>query len=566
MIVIDLIYNLTLLIAISILAGFIDKRWGRETINGQLLQGLLFGITAIIGMMQPFVMTEGIIFDGRSVILSICALFFGPISALIAAIMATFYRIYLGGGGVIMGVSVISASTIIGLIYYNLRKTRFIPINSLNLFILGIVVHLVMILLMFTLPTKLQFITLKIISFTVIIAYPLATVLMGKILKDQEDNENLIKEIKESESKYRLLIENQSDLIVKLDNSGKFLYVSQSYCQFFGQKEIELIGKVFLPLLQDEDKDLTTKTLNSLKISPYKSSIEQRALSVNGWRWISWAYQAVTDNNGEIKEIVAVGRDITERKDYENRIQELNEELEERVKKRTKQLEDINNELEAFTYSVSHDLRSPLRAIDGFSKIIIEDFANDLNAESLRLFKVIRESTSKMETLINDLLILSRTNKISLRNNTINISELAKNIYEEISDENTKMSFIFIVNESPIAIADSNLIKQVLTNLISNAIKYSMPKAEKYIEFGGYVNSNENIYYIKDHGVGYNEQYADKLFCAFQRLHNSKDFSGTGVGLAIVKRIITRHGGRVWAEGKVNEGACFWFSLPAKTE
>jgi LytS/YehU family sensor histidine kinase len=211
MIVVDLIYNLSILIAISILAGFFNKRWNSKTFKGQILQGLLFGITAIIGMMQPFVMSEGIIFDGRSVILSLCALFFGPVSGIIAAFLAAIYRIYLGGGGAVMGVSVITASTIIGLIYYHLRKTKSVPINSLNLLILGLAVHLVMILLMFTLPSKMQFITLKIISLTVIIAYPLATVLIGKILKDQEDNQRMINEIKESEYKYRLLVENQSD-------------------------------------------------------------------------------------------------------------------------------------------------------------------------------------------------------------------------------------------------------------------------------------------------------------------------------------------------------------------
>lgn len=562
MIVVELIYNLSILIAISIIAGFFNKRWNRKTTKGQIIQGFLFGITAIIGMMQPFEMSEGIIFDGRSVILSLCALFFGPVSSIIASSLAIFYRIYLGGGGTVMGVSVITASTIIGLIYYYLRKSKSIPINSLNLLILGLAVHFVMILLMFTLPSKMQFITLKIISLTVIIAYPLATVLIGKILKDQEDNQRMIKEIKESENKYRLLVENQSDLVVKVDLEGRFLFVSQSYCAVFGKSENELIGNIFLPLVHEDDRKPTIETMKTLYHQPYKCYVEQRALTAKGWRWFGWADKAVLNEEGNITEIIGVGRDITERKEYEAKIKELNEMLEEKVQKRTSQLEDAIKELEAFTYSVSHDLRSPLRAIDGFSRIIVEDYSEKLDEEGIRLLNIIRSSTAKMDNLINDLLLLSKTNKTSLKIVKTNIASLANSVYNEIANEEAVKSFKFNILDLPIADADFNLMRQVLTNLLSNAIKYSIPKEEKSIEIGGFRKENENIYYVKDLGVGFNDQYINKLFGVFQRLHNSHEFEGTGVGLAIVKRIVLKHGGRVWAESKVNEGACFWFALP----
>jgi two-component system sensor kinase len=236
--------------------------------------------------------------------------------------------------------------------------------------------------------------------------------------------------------------------------------------------------------------------------------------------------------------------------------------LEEKVQKRTAQLEDANKELEAFTYSVSHDLRTPLRAIDGFSRIIVEDYSDKLDEEGVRLLNIIRNSTAKMDNLINDLLLLSKTNKTYLRVVKTNIASLATSVYSEIATEEVLKSFNFNVLELPIADADTNLIRQVLTNLLSNAIKYTIPKEEKNIEVGGFSKENENIYYIKDSGVGFNDQYINKLFGVFQRLHNSHEFEGTGVGLAIVKRIILKHGGRVWAESKVNEGACFWFALP----
>lgn len=564
MIVIDLIYNLAILIAISILAGFIDKRWNRKTITGQIIQGVLFGITAIIGMMQPFIMSEGIIFDGRSVILSLCSLFFGPFSGIISASIAIAYRIYLGGGGALTGVSVITASTIIGLIYFQLRKKRSIPINSLNLLILGLTVHIVMILLMFTLPSKMQFITLKIISLTVIIAYPLATILIGKILKDQEDNQRMIDEIKKSEENYRLLIENQSDLIVKVNHEGCFTFVSQSYCNTFGKSEDELIGFKFLPLVHKEDQAATMEEMEKLYKPPYQCYIEQRALTKEGWCWYGWADKAIVDKKGNIIEIIGVGRNINEKKEYEYKIKNLNAELEEKVKERTFQLEDANKELEAFTYSVSHDLRAPLRAIDGFTKIIQEDYYANFDEEGKRILNVIRKNTNKMDNLINDLLLLSKTSRANLRFSIIDVEKLVQNIYDEFADKQTKEEFTFLIKEMPTIEADINLISQVFLNLISNAIKYSSLSKIKSIEIGGYYKGNQNTFYIKDKGVGFNPKYISKLFGVFQRLHHSRDFEGTGVGLAIVKRIINKHGGNVWAEGEENAGATFWFSIPTR--
>lgn len=564
MIIIQLIHNLAILIAISIIAGFIDKRWNRITLKGQIIQGFLFGFTIIIGMMHPFVLAEGIIFDGRSVMLSLCALFFGPVASIIAAIMALIYRIYLGGGGTITGVSVITTATTIGLIYFYLRKNNFLKITILNLLLMGLAVHFVMILLLFTLPSKMQLYSLRIISFTVIVAYPLATILIGKILKDQEDNERMIKEIKESESKYRLLIENQSDLIVKIDKENRFLFVSQSYCSTFGKKESELIGKIFIPLVHEDDRNKTLEKMEALKTPPHFCYLEQRALTVNGWRWLGWADNATIDENGEITEIIGVGRDITERKENEEKIQHLNEELENKVLKRTTELEEANKELEAFTYSVSHDLRSPIRAIDGFTKIIIEDYSEKFDNEGLRILDVIRSSTTKMDNLINDLLLLSKTNRTSLKIQKTDLNIIANSVYHEIASDVVKDNFTFTIKQLPTADADPNLIRQVYLNLISNAIKYTMPKEIKSIEIGGYRENFENYYFVKDTGVGFNTQYINKLFGVFQRLHHSRDFEGTGVGLAIVKRIILKHGGRVWAESTENEGSTFWFSLPVK--
>jgi signal transduction histidine kinase len=240
--------------------------------------------------------------------------------------------------------------------------------------------------------------------------------------------------------------------------------------------------------------------------------------------------------------------------------------LEESVRQRTFQLEAANKELEAFAYSVSHDLRSPLRAIDGFSRIILEDYADKLDEEGNRLLSVVRDNAQKMDKLITDLLSLSRVSRNEMNLINIDMAVMAESVFGELTSPEIKARFNVSINQMPEGCADPVLMKQVWSNLIGNAIKYTMPVEEPAISTGGYRENGRNIYYVKDTGVGFDPKYVHKLFGLFQRLHTEKEFEGTGVGLAIVQRIVHRHGGTVWAEGKVNEGATFYFSLPAKED
>jgi signal transduction histidine kinase len=241
-------------------------------------------------------------------------------------------------------------------------------------------------------------------------------------------------------------------------------------------------------------------------------------------------------------------------------------ELENRVLERTAQLEAANRELEAFSYSVSHDLRSPLRALNGFSQMLLEGYGNLLDDEGRRMLNIIHSNASRMGNLINDLLALARIGRHEIVLTRIDMKKLARQVFDEYMESGDRNRMDFKLHPLPSAYGDETLLRQVWANLISNALKYTSKKPTCCIEIGFMETPFEIIYFLRDNGAGFSMEFADKLFGVFQRLHSPSDFDGTGVGLAIVKRIITRLDGRVWATGKVNEGATFYFALPGLAE
>jgi signal transduction histidine kinase len=236
-------------------------------------------------------------------------------------------------------------------------------------------------------------------------------------------------------------------------------------------------------------------------------------------------------------------------------LENLNRDLEARIRERTK-------ELESFSYSVSHDLRTPLRAIDGFSKILLEDYDDKLDDEGRRLLRVVRGSTERMGQLIDDILQFSRMGRQELSLAPVDVAQMARTVFAELQAANPGRDVQLEVGPLPQALADASLIRQVMVNLLSNAIKFTQPRAVGRIEVSGTTSGGQNEYCVRDNGVGFDMAYVDKLFGVFERLHGSHEFEGTGIGLAIVRQIVVRHGGKAWAEGKLDEGAAFHFTLP----
>jgi len=235
-----------------------------------------------------------------------------------------------------------------------------------------------------------------------------------------------------------------------------------------------------------------------------------------------------------------------------------------RLEEKARELEEANKDLEGFAYSVSHDLRAPLRAIDGFSSLALKQSEDKLDDEGKRLLNLVRDNTMKMNQLIDDILAFSRTGRLGMSMAEVNMDELAREVLEELRPAAAGRELTVEIKPLPPARGDHAMLRQVWVNLLANAIKFTSHKPAAVVQVGSYAEGKENVYFVKDNGAGFDMQYAKNLFGVFQRLHEVEEFEGTGIGLAIVKRIITRHSGRVWAEGKVNEGATIYFTLPVK--
>jgi PAS domain S-box-containing protein len=371
-----------------------------------------------------------------------------------------------------------------------------------------------------------------------------------------------------SEERYRTVADYTYSWEYWRAPDGKILYMSPSCERITGYKIREfienpdLMEKIVYPddhFIFKQHKLSTQQEVNEQGVHKADFRILRRNGEV---RWIGHCCQIIRRSDGTSLGRRATNRDINDRKQAEEKVRKLNEELEKRVIERTAQLEAANKELEAFSYSVSHDLRAPLRAIDGFTRILLENHSEQLTNEGKRVSKVICDNTKHMGQLIDDMLAFSRIGRTGLQMSPIDMKTMAESVFIELTTPEMHQRINFKLGDLAPAYGDLSMIRQVWMNLISNAIKFSSKRKSAIISIEQNRLDDKIVYCITDNGAGFDNKYADKLFGVFQRLHSSSKFEGTGVGLAIVKRIIHRHGGKLWAEGAVDKGASFFFSIP----
>ena len=368
------------------------------------------------------------------------------------------------------------------------------------------------------------------------------------------------KALRAGEGRYRTLFEsNPSPMWVYDEETLSFLAVNGAASRHYGFSQEEFLGMTIKDIRPPEDVPALMANL---------AQTSEELDETTGWRH--------RKKNGEFidveitsHELVWLGRparlvlinDVTARKRAENQIRQLNLELEERVHRRTAELEAANKELEAFSYSVSHDLRSPLRTVDGFSQAVLEDYGMHLPDEGRRYLQTIRDGAQRMGVLIDDLLSFSRLSRLPLHRQTVDMKRIVRETLDELNSEKQERKIDINIGDLPKGYGDPALLKQVWLNLISNALKYTRQRETATIRIGCKDENGTGTYFVSDNGTGFDMQYAHKLFGVFQRLHRTDEFEGTGVGLAIVQRVIHRHGGQVWVEAALGEGATFYFTL-----
>ena len=392
----------------------------------------------------------------------------------------------------------------------------------------------------------------------------------GKITKvsgafqDITENKMAEEALSLSETRLRTLVQTIPDLIWLKDINGIYRSCNRIFERFYGANQDDIIGKTDYDFVDRELADFFRE--NDLKAIAAGKSVTNE-------EWVNYAddgHRALLettktpmfDSNGILLGVLGIGHDITERKRAEEEIVKLNESLEHRVIERTAELEVANKELEAFSYSVSHDLRAPLRHISGFTDMLLKDAHDKLTEKSQHYLDVINSSAQIMGVMVDDLLSFSRTGRAELKKTTFDMGQVVNEAFEQVIFSVANRNISWNISTLPQVFGDNNLLRLVWVNLLENAVKYTRTREKAVIDIDCKNEMDEFVFSIRDNGVGFDMQYATKLFGVFQRLHSTAEFEGTGIGLANVRRIVLRHGGRVWADAKLDQGATFYFTLP----
>jgi PAS domain S-box-containing protein len=365
----------------------------------------------------------------------------------------------------------------------------------------------------------------------------------------------------QSDKKFRLLFEDAPLAYQSLDADARFLQVNRAWCEALGYERDEIIGRWFGDFMSPTSAALIKTNFPKFRDSGEIHSVVFEMVKKDGTHFLaSFDGKIGYDEQGMFQQTHCIFVDITERQRAEVMIRQMNAELEQRVKERTAELEHANQELESFCYSVSHDLRTPLRGINGFTRILFQDYHQKLDDAGKEYLQRAGDAAVRMGHLIDDLLTLSRVSRCAITRQVVNVTNLVEEIALELRQREPDRRVVFRIAQGATAFGDNELLGLVVENLLENAWKFTAKKAEGVIEFGTAEAGDQQIFFVRDNGAGFNMIYADKLFEPFQRLHGA-EFEGTGVGLASVQRIISRHGGRTWGEGEIEHGATFFFSI-----
>lgn len=713
--------------------------------------GLIVGVIGILLVRISTTLMPGVVFDTRSILLAICGVFLGPVPTLIAMAMTAAYRWSLGGAAAVVGVLVVFASGLLGMLW---RSTLSQPIESIGwrrLYTLGFVVHLVMLTLMMLLPWETARAVLQRISLPVLLIYPLITVALGLLLAERLQRQHDLAALREREERFKRLFEDAPVALAHTDRNGVILAQNKRFSRLFGytpaeiprvadwwplaypdpkyRHEVEVAWSAALARVADaneaidmgeyrvtcRDGSVRVIRMNSMTLAgglltaffdlseirrveqaltetqsiaqqlqrerqqalellgaiadatddaifakdregryllfnraaslfvgrPAESVLgrddraifppEQAEMLIEAGRQAMLQEQTLTqeevldtaegkriflatkgplrDTEGRIIGQFGISRDITALKraeqerqalhdaalqqqkqariaalnqmedanaararteaalvalrESEGRVRRLNEELEDKVRQRTAQLEAVNRELEAFSYSVSHDLKAPLRGIDGYSRLLEEDYRDRLDAEGLRFLQNIRQGTAQMHQLIEDLLNYSRLERRSLQKASLDLSAIVQGVIVERRPEIEQSGVVMRLEVPSFTVsADREGLVIVLRNLLENAIKFSRGAQPPTIEVGASVAVDSAILWVRDNGIGFDMKFHDRIFDMFQRLQRAEDYPGTGIGLALVRKAMQRMGGRVWAESVPGAGATFYLELP----
>jgi len=382
--------------------------------------------------------------------------------------------------------------------------------------------------------------------------------------RDVTDKKKAEEALLNSEKRFRTLIENNKEGIALSNRDRQYIYVTPSVKNILGYDPEELIGVRAIDIYHPDDQESMRALVASIreKRIPFGSNLVRIRHKNGEWRWIELIATNQFDDPA-VNAIVTNFRDVTERKKAEDELEQLNHSLEKKVQERTIQLEESNKALESFSSMAAHDLQAPLRVMSGYTAILKEEYQNNLGEDGIVLLDTISQQAKQMSKLVSDLLSFSRVSHTVLKEEKISLDEIVHDICSHLHLTYTSPNVAEIkVHKLGCSSGDTSLIRQVWSNLISNALKYSSKKEKPLIEIGRIKNDTETVFFIKDNGAGFDTKNASKLFQVFQRLHGSSDFEGTGLGLALVKNIVARHGGRVWAESELDNGATFYFSIP----